>query len=81
MSDTYTIVVGDKGRLVMPAEVRARHGWHLGDRLVAVDTPTGVLLTDRARLLSIVRAQLAGTDLVAELLTDRRAEAASDDRR
>lgn len=80
MSATYSIPVGEKGRLVVPAGVRAHHGWVVGDRLIAVDTPSGLLLTDRARLRKIVREQLADSgDLVGELLAERRAEAEADD--
>lgn len=71
--------MGDKGRIVVPADVRARHNWTAGTPLVMVETPHGVLLTDRTSAREVVRRLLAGSDLVAELLSDRRAEAARDD--
>lgn len=76
MSDTLAIQVGDKGRVVIPAELRARHQWATGSTLVAIDTEFGVLLAGRETVERMVRARLAGHDLVAELLTDRRDEAA-----
>lgn len=43
---THTITVDDRGRFVLPSDVRDRHGWHTGTELVAVDIDTG-LLDDR----------------------------------
>ncbi|MHB1740157.1 MAG: AbrB/MazE/SpoVT family DNA-binding domain-containing protein [Actinomycetes bacterium] len=71
--------MGDRGRLVIPAELRARAGLTEGTPLVLISTPTGVLLVDREQLKSLVRADLAGLDLVGELLTDRRRQAGVED--
>lgn len=79
MSDTLAVNVGEKGRVVVPSSIRARHGWVAGSTLVAIDTELGVLLADRSALESLVRARLAGRDLVGELIADRRREAAHDD--
>ena len=73
------MVLGDRGRLVVPAELRERLGVGAGDRLVLLDTPRGVVLVTRAQLKDHVRAELAGTDLVAELLAERRAASAAED--
>ena len=70
--------MGDKGRVVIPAEIRERRHWHVGTELVAVETSSGVLLADRDDLEQVVRRQLAGVDLVAELLEERRNAAASE---
>jgi bifunctional DNA-binding transcriptional regulator/antitoxin component of YhaV-PrlF toxin-antitoxin module len=70
--------VGKKGRVVVPASIRARHQWVEGSTLVALDTELGVLLADQSAVERLVRARLAGTDLLADLLTDRRREAADD---
>jgi AbrB family looped-hinge helix DNA binding protein len=70
--------MGDRGRIVIPADIRERRSWHTGTRLVAVETPSGVLLADRADLEDLVRRQLAGRDLVTELLDERRAAAAAE---
>lgn len=81
MSDTTAVVVGNKGRIVVPAGIRARHQWVEGSALVALDTELGVLLADRTTVERLVRARLAGHDLLGDLLSDRRREAARDDER
>lgn len=65
--------------MVVPAEVRERAGIAEGTVLVLLDTPTGLVLLTREQLRQRVRADLAGTDLVAELLAERRANAAAED--
>jgi len=70
--------MGDRGRLVIPAEVRAEHGFEEGTALVLVDTAAGLVLLTRAQLRDRVRADLVGADLVASLLADRRREAAAE---
>lgn len=79
MSGTYNVVVGDRGRLVVPADVRERAGITEGTQLVLLDTPGGLVFLTRAQLRDRVRADLAGADLVAGLLADRRAAAAAED--
>lgn len=76
---TYQVVVGDRGRLVVPAEVRERAGISEGTVLVLLETPAGLALLTRAQLRDRVRADLAGADLVADLLAERRANAADED--
>lgn len=70
--------MGDRGRLVIPAEVRERTGLAEGTALVLLETPTGLVLLTRPQLQELVRADLAGLDLVGELLAKRRAEAAGE---
>lgn len=76
---THQVVVGNKGRIVVPAEVRERAGLAEGTTLVLLETPTGLVLLTRDQLEHRVRADLAGTDLVAHLLADRRAAAEAED--
>jgi AbrB family looped-hinge helix DNA binding protein len=71
--------MGDRGRLVIPAELRERAGLTEGTPLVLLETPKGLVLLTRAQLQELVRADLEGLDLVGELLTERRAEAAAED--
>jgi bifunctional DNA-binding transcriptional regulator/antitoxin component of YhaV-PrlF toxin-antitoxin module len=71
--------MGDRGRLVVPADLRARVGWDEGTPLVLVETPAGVAFLTRAQLRAMVRADLSGLDLVGELLADRRHDATADD--
>lgn len=79
MDGTYSVVVGDRGRVVMPAEVRARRGLVEGTQLMLLETPDGLLLLTREQLLDRVRADLAGLDLVGDLLAERRRAAALED--
>ena len=39
MSGTYPVVMGDRGRLVVPAEVRTRLKLHAGSPLLLLETP------------------------------------------
>lgn len=76
MNTTYTIAVGDRGRLVLPAEVRAGGEYAQGSELTLFDTGSGLVMLTREQLLARIREDLADTgDLVSELLEDRRIEA------
>ena len=79
MGGTYQVVVGDRGRLVVPAEVRERAGIAEGTVLVLLDTPSGLVLLTRDQLRRRVREDLSDTGLVAELLAERRANAAAEE--
>ena len=52
---------------------------HEGSVLVLIETDRGVVLLSRDQAKALVRADLAKLDLVGELLTDRRRDAALDD--
>ena len=73
------VTMGDRGRLVIPAELRERAGLEEGSSLLLFEAADGVVLLTREQLKRRVRADLAGDDLVAELLADRRAAAAEED--
>ena len=79
MSGTHRIVVGDRGRIVVPAEMRERTGWVEGTPLVLLETPGGAVLLTRDQLRARVRDELSGLDLVGDLLADRRRAAATED--
>ena len=79
MSGTHTVTMGDRGRLVVPAEVRERAGLVEGTALVLLETPAGIVLLTRKQLRSRVREELDGLDLVSELLADRRRASAAED--
>ena len=79
MSGTHTVTVGNKGRIVLPADVRARAGLVEGTTLVLLDSPTGLVLLTREQLRQRVRDELTGVDLVDALLAERRADAAHED--
>ncbi len=71
--------MGDRGRLVVPADVRQRAGLTEGTPLVLLETPNGLVLLTRQQLLARVRDEVAGADLVGELLADRREAAEAED--
>ena len=75
----YAIRLGDRGRLVLPAEVRRALELEPGDELVARLEGDGVRLVSRRSLARELRGtlkQLAPKrDLVAELLDERHTEA------
>jgi AbrB family looped-hinge helix DNA binding protein len=80
MDGTYAVVMGDRGRFVVPADVRARTGLDEGTPLILLETPDGIVLLTRDQARARVREQLVGSDLVAQLLADRRHDAAVEDR-
>ena len=69
--------MGDRGRFVLPADLRERHGLLPGSPMLLLDTPGGVVLMSRQEAKNWVRSDLAGLPLVEELLAERRQEAAS----
>lgn len=79
MSDT-AIRVGNKGRIVVPVTVRENHAWVEGTVLIAVDTPSGLLLMSEDEALRQVREQTGGRSLVQELMDERRAAALIEDK-
>lgn len=79
MSGTYPVVMGDRGRLVVPVELRERLQLNAGAPLLLLDTPSGVVLLTREQAKTLVREGLADLDLVGELLAERRRQAAAED--
>ena len=72
MDGIHTVVVGDRGRIVVPAEVRENERLTEGTPLVMLPTSGGLVLMTRDQLLQRVRGELKGLDLVGELLAERR---------
>jgi AbrB family looped-hinge helix DNA binding protein len=80
----YTLHLGQRGRLVLPAEVRHRLDWKDGDRLILTVEADGTLRLVSAReaaragrgLLRQLWPDLEGRRLSEELIAERRAEAA-----
>ena len=75
---SYPLTVGDKGRLVIPVELRAAHGWETGTAVIAVDAPGGVLLLTLEEALERIRN--ASTVSVDEFLAGRRAEKVAEEK-
>lgn len=78
MGGTYTSQVGDRGRLVIPAELRDHAGLREGTHVTLIETDRGIVILTRDQLRDWVRRDLEGLDLVGELLADRRRSAAND---
>lgn len=74
------MTMGNRGRIVVPAEVRDRSGMHEGTQLVLFETPSGLVVMSRERLKDLVRRDLEGHDLVTELLSERRLAADEENR-
>lgn len=72
--------MGDRGRVVLPAGIRERRNWAEGTTLIAIETERGVILASRDELERLVRDQLAGADVVAELLEERRTASQREDK-
>jgi AbrB family looped-hinge helix DNA binding protein len=74
----YSVRMGDRGRLVLPAELRHALGISAGDELLARLDGDGVRIVSRRQLARQARGLLRATeeqrDLVAELLAERRQE-------
>ncbi|MDR1432362.1 MAG: AbrB/MazE/SpoVT family DNA-binding domain-containing protein [Propionibacteriaceae bacterium] len=78
---THAVTMAEKGRVVVPARIRERHGWGQGSALVFVETDAGVLISSASDALAKFRASVAGTSSpVVELIAERRAEADSEKR-
>ncbi|MGL5911468.1 MAG: AbrB/MazE/SpoVT family DNA-binding domain-containing protein [Phycicoccus sp.] len=71
--------MGDRGRLVLPAQVRERLRLGPGATLLLLESPRGLVLASREQVAEMVRDQLSGHDLVGELLAERRSAAAQGD--
>jgi len=74
----HPISLGDRGRLVIPIDVRERHGWETGTPLVSIDTDAGLLVMSAKEGLAWLRSRIQWRDLVAELLAERVAEVAAE---
>lgn len=79
VSGNEAIVVGSKGRIVLPAEMRAQLKWEEGTVLVPYETEKGVLLVSREDALQMLRTSLKDAPLTESLFADRRAEAERED--
>ena len=81
----YTVTMADRGRLVLPAEVRERLKIKEGDRLTFRIEPDGTLMIQTAEvyansLVGMFKHLAPGRNLVDELIADRRREAAMEER-
>ena len=78
---TETVVLGESGRIVLPAAIRKRHDLKPGDRLTVIDTEHGIRLVSMRMAIEELRAgiikQRGSLDgILDEFLAERREEAA-----
>jgi AbrB family looped-hinge helix DNA binding protein len=81
MSDTTTITVGPKGRVVIPVEVRRALGLVEGSELVTLVEGDAVVLLPRRAVKARLRAMFDGVagSMATELIEERRAAAAEEE--
>jgi AbrB family looped-hinge helix DNA binding protein len=77
MSDTDAVVVGPKGRVVIPAPIRRQLGIQEGSQLMALVDDGGVLLIPRSEVKRRLRGMFldVNSSLAEELIADRQREA------
>jgi AbrB family looped-hinge helix DNA binding protein len=77
------VVLGDRGRLVLPAAIRADLGLVAGSRLLLSTDPDGSLRLRPYRAVADagrgLLAELGSGSMVDELVAERRAAAAAED--
>ena len=78
MGGTHALTMGDRGRLVIPADVRSDLNWKQGTRLILTETGEGLLLMSVDQARAMIKAQLGRPSLADELVAERHAEAAAD---
>jgi AbrB family looped-hinge helix DNA binding protein len=83
-SDRFTVAMGERGRLVLPARLRQRLGLQPGDRLIVTVEADGGFRVVSARDLArrargLFRDAAPGRSLVDELIAERREAARRED--
>lgn len=84
-AQAYAVTLADRGRLVLPAEVRERLHIKEGDRLTLRVDPNGTITLQTAAafaesLRGMFKHLSRGRSLVDELIAERRREAAMEER-
>ena len=85
LNSRFSLNLGDRGRVVLPAEIRSKMGLTQGDRLLGTLEPDGSLrLTPYGTVAEAGVGMFAGVSperrLTDELAAERRREAAQDER-
>jgi AbrB family looped-hinge helix DNA binding protein len=73
--DSMTHKVGPKGQVVVPKELRERHGLKPGDEVVFDDTDGEIRIRramTKAEILDDLQGSMAGTDLLAAYAEEKR---------
>ncbi len=78
---TETVVLGESGRIVLPASIRKEFGLAPGERLTVIAEPTGIRILTRKMALESIRAGIIEKrgslkGLLDEFIAERHADAA-----
>jgi AbrB family looped-hinge helix DNA binding protein len=82
---TETVVLGESGRIVLPAAIRKELGLKTGDRLTVISDAGAIRILSRKMALASIRADIIKhrgslDGILDEFLAERREEAARDAR-
>jgi AbrB family looped-hinge helix DNA binding protein len=82
---TETVVLGESGRIVLPAAIRKELGLKAGDRLTVISDAGSIRILNRKMALASIRADIIKhrgslDGILDEFLAERREEAARDAR-
>jgi bifunctional DNA-binding transcriptional regulator/antitoxin component of YhaV-PrlF toxin-antitoxin module len=77
---TFHVKVVEGGKIVIPAALRRKHGFGVGDTLVVEDGPEGVTVRSLDEVIGAAQAIVAkfvpaNVSLVDDLIAERRSEA------
>ena len=80
MASSTMLKMGDRGRIVIPQQIREAQGLSTGDTLIIFEDEKGMTLMTRDQLREKMWAGIKNPEvsLVDELIADRRAEAQRD---
>ncbi len=75
-----TVVLGESGRIVLPASIRKKYGLKPGDRLTIIDSERGIRLLNMKMALEDIRASIIAQrgslkGILDEFLQERHEEA------
>ena len=75
-----TVVLGESGRIVLPAAIRKKHGLKAGDRLTIIDSDRGIRIVNMKMALEEIRASIIAQrgslkGILDEFLKERHEEA------
>lgn len=83
---TETVILGESGRIVLPASIRKELGIKPGERLTVISEPNGIRILSRKMALESIRAGIIKKrdslkGILDEFLAERREEAAREARK
>jgi len=73
MSGTHFFTIGDRGRVVLPIELRQSRNWPDRTVMFAIETDHGVQLMSRDELRKQLAQEMRGASLADQLIAERHA--------